>query len=160
MGATLSRYKLPNEVAHLVHARNQLRMRYKKYGLKFTPDGNMVGDLGEAIAAELFGLTLSEKRGTKAIDAHTSQRETVQIKASGRGQSIQFTHNEEPAAWLLVLILDYEREEVEIAYNGPYGPAVKKLPTGWLGQKPVTVSFLRKLNSEVPDSQRIKLIGK
>lgn len=156
---SLSRYKLPTEVAHLVHARNQLRKRYEKYGLNFTPDGNLVGDLGEAIAAELFGLSLAEKRGTKAIDAFTRERETVQIKASGRGQSIQFTHSEEPAVWLLVLVLDYEREEVEVAYNGPYLPAVSKLPSGWFGQRPVTVTFLRKLNSEVPDDRRLKAIG-
>ncbi|WP_082434468.1 DUF6998 domain-containing protein [Devosia sp. A16] len=154
----MSRHKLPEEIRHLVHARNALRTRYGAYGLKFTPDGNLVGDLGEAVCAELFGLTLAPRRGLKAIDAYTTDGQSVQIKASGRGTGIPFTHSEEPAVWLLVVCFDYEAEEVEVVYNGPYAPAVARLPPQWAGQKAVRVSFLRRLNSDVEPGNRLPIL--
>ncbi len=152
----MSRHKLPTEIRHLVHARNQLRERYGSLGLSFTPDGNMVGDLGEAVAAELFGLRLADRRGLKAIDAYAADGGSVQIKASGRGTRIPFTANEEPAKWLLVLVFDYEAEEVEIVYNGPYRPAISRLPETWSGQKSVSVPFLRALDAG--NNDRLKLL--
>lgn len=59
------RFKLPVEVQHLVHARNLLRKRYEHLGLTFTPYGNLVDDLGEAVTSELFGLRLAHTRGLK-----------------------------------------------------------------------------------------------
>lgn len=154
------RYKLPVEVQHLVHARNVLRKRYEHLGLTFTPDGNLVGDLGEAVAAELFGLRLADRRGLKAIDAYAPDDGTVQIKASGRGKAIPFTYSEEPARWLLVLVFDYEAEEVEVAYNGPYVPAVSRLPGQWIGQRSVSVPFLRQLNQQVAPHDRLAPVSK
>lgn len=151
----MPRHKLPSEVRYLVHARNQLRTRYGHLGLKFTPDGNLVGDLGEAVASELFGLRLAERRGLKAIDAYAPGRETVQIKASGRGRAVQFTHSEEPANWLLVLVFDYEAEEVDVVYNGRYRPAISLLPQAWAGQKPVAVRHLRKLDADLAEADRL-----
>lgn len=159
LGGYVSSYKLPEEIRHLVHARNALRARYGAYGLTFTPDGNLVGDLGEAVCAELFGLALAPRRGLKAIDAFTTDGQSVQIKASGRGTGIPFTHSEEPAVWLLVVCFDYEAEEVEVVYNGPYAPAVARLPTQWLGQKTVAVSYLRRLNTEVGPDNRLPLLS-
>jgi hypothetical protein len=48
-------------------------------GRKFTPDGHLVGSIGEAIAAEHFGLTLHSmsKAGHDAVDADGRE---VQIK--------------------------------------------------------------------------------
>ena len=150
-GGGTMRFKLPEEVRHLVHARNALRARYARFGLKFTPDGNLVGDLGEAIAAELFDLQLCERRGQKGIDAYTREASprTVQIKASGRGESFPFTHSDAPADLLIALCLDYEREEVEVVYNGPYDREAFGLNTTWLGQKGVRVSRFRLWNASL-----------
>jgi hypothetical protein len=125
--------------------------------LDFTPDGNLVGDLGEAVAAELFGLRLAERRGLKAVDAYTSNGQSIQIKASGRGKAVPFTHSEVPADWLLVLVFDYEAEEVEVVYNGPYAPAMARLPTSWVGQRSVSVSHLRRLDEEPTGHPRLHL---
>jgi hypothetical protein len=152
------RYELPVEVRHLVHARNELRRRYVAYGLSFTPDGNLVGDLGEAIAAELFDLQLAPRRGLKGIDAHTKEAapRSVQIKATGRGDSLIFTHTDAPADLLIGLVLDYEREQVEVVYNGPYDLKLFEFEDIWLGQRSQRVSRFRRWNVDVLPERRLK----
>lgn len=136
-------YRLPEEIRHLVHARNQLRARYENLGLRFTLDGNLVGDLGEAVAAELFGLEL-RPRGTKGVDGIAPDGRTVQIKATGRGATFAFTHTDGPAEWLIGLAFNYEQETVEVVYNGPYGPCIPSIP--WIGQRSVGIAGLRARN--------------
>ena len=153
----MKRYKLPGEVQQLVHARNALRRRYKASGLSFTPDGNLVGDLGEAVAAELFGLAL-EERGKEGIDAKAPDGRTVQIKASGRGDSLAFTHTDQPADLLIGLIFHYEDEEVEVVYNGPYAKAISEFPAEWRGQKSKATSKLRAWNQNVNETERLVAI--
>ena len=145
----MSKHKLPEEVRALIHARNKLRLRFEHYGLEFTLDGNLVGDLGEAVTAELFNLKLVDRRSYKAIDAYDDQGRTVQIKATGRGKTFAFTHSEMCAERLIALVLNYESEEVEVVYDGDYRAAISRLPSSWTGQKSVSVSFLRSL---VPNS--------
>jgi len=36
--------------------------------LEFTLDGNLVGDIGEALAAQLFGIRLVHAKATEGID--------------------------------------------------------------------------------------------
>ena len=58
--------RLPAVIAGLVTACHEVR---KHYGvvhgdrLLFTLDGNLVGDIGEALAVEYFGVTLNERCG-------------------------------------------------------------------------------------------------
>lgn len=122
-----------------------MRNRYKHHDLNFTLDGNLVGDLGEAVAAELFNLKLVDTRAFKAIDAYDAENRTVQIKASGRGKTFAFTHSELCADRLIALVFDYEKEEVEVVYDGAYRAAISRLPDAWNGQKSVSVHFLRSL---------------
>ena len=81
-------FDLPPAIADLVAARNKLRAHYASAGLKFTLDGNLVGDLGEAIAVELFGLQLVEARSTAGIDGRAPDGRTVQVKASMPNQDL------------------------------------------------------------------------
>jgi hypothetical protein len=151
----MSRYQLPAEVTHLIHARNQLRQRYSALGLRFTLDGNLVGDLGEAIAAELFDLRLVP-RGIAAIDAYAPDNRTVQIKATGRGRVLAFTHFHPTAELLIGLVLHFEAEQVEVVYNGPYEDALSRLPAdGWQGQKQVPIRRLRLLNEHIDERNRL-----
>lgn len=68
----MDQFPLPPAVADLVAARNRLRGHYAAVGLKFTIDGNLIGDLGEAIAAELFGIVLTPGRVVEGIDGHAA----------------------------------------------------------------------------------------
>jgi hypothetical protein len=67
---------LPEPVAKIYEAVAELENRYP--GRKFTPDGHMVGSIGEVVAAEALGLTLYAmfKPGHDAFDANGE----VQIK--------------------------------------------------------------------------------
>lgn len=80
----MEEFDLPAEIEPLLAARDRLRERYASSGLRFTLDGNLVGDIGEAIAAELFGIELSARCGS-AVDGFTKgpNRKSVQVKASG-----------------------------------------------------------------------------
>lgn len=141
----MTTHKLPEEIRALIHARNLLRKRYEHYGLRFTLDGNLVGDLGEAVAAELFELKLVDTRAFKAIDAFDAENRSVQIKATGRGNAFVFTHSDLCAERLIALVFNYEKEEIEVVYDGEYRAAVSRLPPTWTGQKSVSVHFLRSL---------------
>ncbi len=57
-------FVLPPVIRELIVARNKVRDHYASSGLSFTLDGNLVGDLGEALAADLFGLKLIVDMGT------------------------------------------------------------------------------------------------
>ena len=48
--------KLPEPVAEIYRAVAELEARYPPR--KFTPDGHLVGSIGEVVAAEALGLTL------------------------------------------------------------------------------------------------------
>lgn len=150
------KFSLPEEVRHLVHARNMLRDRYAEFQLRFTPDGNMVGDLGEAIAAELFNIQLNGTAGMQAIDGKASDGRTVQVKATGRGHAAIFTYSEAHADHLIVLVLNYQEETVEVVFNGPYEIAMSEFDGPWVGQRSKAISKLRRWNEDVSDKLRLQ----
>lgn len=49
----MDEFQLPAEIQPLLATRDYLRQRYTSSELRFTLDGNLVGDIGEAVAAEL-----------------------------------------------------------------------------------------------------------
>ena len=54
------RVKLPKQVADIYRAVQELEADYP--GRKFTPDGHLVGSIGEVIAAETLNLTYTAGR--------------------------------------------------------------------------------------------------
>lgn len=54
-------FRLPPIIPDLVVARNRLRKNYKSAALTFTLDGKLIGDIGEAVAAELLCLKPSAR---------------------------------------------------------------------------------------------------
>jgi hypothetical protein len=57
----------------------------------------------------------------------------------------------------LALALDYQNEDLEIVYNGPYAQAINRLKAPWVGQKQVRISHLKALDQEVADADRLPL---
>jgi len=93
------------------------RLEEKYPGRRFTPDGHLVGSLGEVIAAELYGLELLPASTTThdgtAIDGRQVQIKLTQVKTVGI--------RSEPEH-LIVLKLHPDGTTSEI-YNGPGTPA-------------------------------------
>lgn len=148
-------FELPEEIANLVKARNELRARFAASGLKFTFDGNLVGDLAEALAAEHFGLNLTSKRGTEGIDATAPDGRTVQVKATATRRSAVFRRVPTHADHLLFFCFDTEQLKASLLFNGPEKLVRQLLPEVWRGQRSVSRKRIIELNSSVPDDLRL-----
>lgn len=135
-------------ISDLYAITNRLNNLYP--GRHFTPDGHMVGSLGEVVAADYYGLKLFE--ASHAIhDAEDSQGRLIQIKAT---QGTRAALNEEPN-YLIVLLIHPDGSFEEI-YNGPdkqVWDASGKLQK--TSQRPISLTKLRTLNQSVPAAEKI-----
>ena len=148
-------FPLPPAVLALCKARDVLKGHYSDSGLTFTLDGKLVGDIGEAVAADIFGLSLCGKR-TKAIDAIATDGRTVQIKATGsskRGPA--FTPGEGTADHLIFIYLTFDAGSAEVRYNGPEAPVRALLPTSWSGTACPTLASVVAADRRVVDTDRL-----
>lgn len=119
-------------------------------GRRFTPDGHLVGSIGEVVAAFRYGLNL-RAHSAQGYDAVSSSGVRVEIKAT-QGKSVAL--REEPEH-LIVLHLAKSGASSEV-YNGP--GAVVWSACGEMqrnGQRQVSLSKLRKLMAEVPIASRL-----
>ena len=107
--------KLPAPVADIYRAVAELERLYPDR--KFTPDGHLVGSIGEVIAAEHFGLRLHgmSKAGHDAVDDDGNE---VQIKLTAGSIVSMFADCERLIAMRIV-----SPERAEIVYDGPGAPA-------------------------------------
>ena len=122
-------------------------------GRKFTPDGHLVGSIGEVIAARMFGLELLPA-STPDHDAITGDGRRVQIKFTQGARGVAL--RAEPDH-LLVLCLDRDRS-LEVAYNGkgrlPWSQSGKMQNNG---QRQISLARLRAIDCAVPQQDRLLL---
>jgi hypothetical protein len=114
-------------------------------GRPFTPDGHMVGSIGEVIAATRYGLTLVPP-STKGYDATTPDGRKVEIKATFGNRGVALRENHADLLVVLRLSRDGEHEEV---YYGPADQAWAR--AGGMqsnGQRTVSLAQLRRLGQE------------
>lgn len=139
-------------VKDIYHAVSQLEDLYP--GRRFTPDGHMVGSLGEVVAAERYCLNLFEP-SHPVHDAYDHQARLIQIKTT---QGTKVGINEEPD-YLIVLRMTKEGEFEEV-YNGPgklaWEAAGKPMKNG---QRQIALSKLRELDLSVRPEDRIEEAG-
>lgn len=120
-------------------------------GRHYTPDGHMIGSIGEALAASYYNLELFPA-SEKTHDAKAPDGRLVQIKAT---QINRVALSSEPE-WLLVLKIHKDGTFSE-EYNGPGKLAWEhcgKLQKN--GQRPISLAKLRELQSAIPQSDRLK----
>jgi hypothetical protein len=119
-------------------------------GRKFTPDGHLVGSIGEVIAAHRYDLSLYPA-SSEGHDGSTKDGRQVEVKAT-QGDTVAL--RAEPQH-LIVLHLNKEGQATE-GFNGP--GALVWSSCGAMqknGQRPVSLSRLRKLMVQVQASQRL-----
>lgn len=119
-------------------------------GRHYTPDGHMIGSIGEALASSWYGPELFEA-SAKTHDAKALDGRLVQIKAT---QIDRVALSSKPE-WLLVLKIHPDGTFTE-EYNGPGALAWEhcgKMQKN--GQRPISLAALRKLQEEVPVDQRL-----
>ena len=121
-------------------------------GRHFTPDGHMVGSIGECLVADSYSLELMTA-SNKGYDAICPKGRQVEIKAT---QSKSAAFRSEPEQAIVIKILP--NGEFEEIYNGP-GRYVwkefegKELPSN--GQYQISLKKLKAINGAVPDSERV-----
>lgn len=125
-------------------------------GRHFTPDGHLVGSLGECLVADAYGLELLTA-SNKGYDAVTDTGIQVEIKAT-QSKTVSFRHMPQNA---IVIQIQSDGTFTEI-YNGP-GSLVwsqfegKKLPSN--GQYQISVTKLQEINKSVLHNQKIHNIS-
>jgi hypothetical protein len=126
-------------------------------GRKFTPDGHLVGSLGEVAAATLFDLTL-HKASHKGCDAVTADGRMVEIKATYGTRSVGVRRSSNEIADALIVLRLSRHDSPEVVYNGSYALAhtlIKDKPVTSNGQVSMSLARLRELNDRVPDADRV-----
>ena len=124
-------------------------------GRHFTPDGHLVGSIGEVLAAHHYGLTLLPA-SAQGHDAISSSGAHVEVKAT-QGRSVAL--REEPQH-LLVLHLARNGHFREV-YNGPGSLAWQAAGRMQVrnGQRAITLTRLASLMERVSSKQRIPAVG-
>lgn len=142
---------LTDKIKQLYKITNELESEYP--GRKFTPDGHLVGSIGEVIVAENYGLELLPN-STEKHDAKAKDGRMVQIKAT---QINRISISSEPDFLIVIqLLTDGSWNEI---YNGPGKPVwdnAGKMQKN--GQRPISLHKLRRLMEIVKDSDKIKRV--
>jgi hypothetical protein len=130
-----TRIKLPGPATDIYRAVAELERQYPTR--RFTPDGHLVGSIGEVIAAEHFGLTLLPP-SHPGHDATDADGRLVQIKLTA-GNSISLFADCDR----LIVLRVVSPEQAEIVYDGPGAPiwaAAGKMQKN--GQRKIALSKL------------------
>ena len=136
---------LSDKIKELYKITNELETRYP--GRKFTPDGHLVGSIGEVLVAEHYDLTLLPN-SSETHDAVSKNGTFVQIKAT---QISRIAISSEPEH-LIVIKLSRDGSWEEI-YNGPgdlaWNNAGKMQKNG---QRPISIAKLKEIMDTLPQS--------
>jgi hypothetical protein len=103
--------KLPAAIAAIYRAVGELEAAYP--GRKFTPDGHLLGSIGEVVAKEAFGMDLLPM-SARSHDAKCKKRGDVQVKiTAGNAIAMRTICNH-------LIVLRIESPEVAtVVYDGP-----------------------------------------
>lgn len=101
-------------ISSLFASQRALRALAPEY--KWTGLGNLLGDFGEFIAVEKYGLTKATS-GSDGYDAKTSDGKTVQVKTNHSASQIGFRGQAD-----LILVLHVHANGDWEVYFGPFAP--------------------------------------
>lgn len=141
--------QIPEKIKALYKIVSELEESFP--GRRFTPDGHLIGSIGEVLAQHHFDLELLPA-STETHDAKSSSGTLVQIKAT-QGTSIGIRSVPEH---LLVLKILPDGTHSTI-YNGPGALAWQnagKMQSN--GQRPLSVKKLTELMAQVPTMQQLR----
>lgn len=112
-------------------------------GRRFTPDGHLVGSIGEVVAAYAFNLTLLPASNA-THDAKAEDGTLVQIKLTGGIGSVSLYGQPQH-----LIVLQLRNGKFGTAYNGPGFQVWQNCrPPAKNGQRTITLSKLRRLDAD------------
>jgi hypothetical protein len=112
--------QVPALVGDLLRTTKRLNAMFK--GRPFTPDGHLVGSIGEVVAEYVYELNLAPP-STPGVDAYTLDGQSVQIKLTGeKGTSfgIRWSNSRRTPSAHLLLCLQLTSHGFQEIYNGPF----------------------------------------
>ena len=144
----MSKKKVKRIVQELYVLVNKLEELYP--GRSFTPDGHLVGSIGECLVADKYGLELMPA-SNKGYDATDAKGRKIEIKAT-QARSVAFRSGPD---YCIVVKLEKDGTITEV-FNGPgsaFWPelAKKKRPSN--GQYQIGLRRLSELQKSVSTSQ-------
>jgi hypothetical protein len=145
--------EVPRLVRDLYKVVAELELLFETKNKKFTPDGHLVGSLGEVLAAHTYGLNLYPN-SHPGHDAVSKDGREVQIKATQGNRGVALRSKPEH----LIVLRIFPNGQSEEIFNGP-GDCVwdvcgKRRQKN--GQHPVALSTLKKLmDTQVTQAQRL-----
>lgn len=149
--------RFPEIIKEIYQLSSELEKMFE--GRHFTPDGHMMGSIGEVLAAYYYGLQLCPA-STKGHDAIKNGKE-IEIKATqSTSVGFRFSSDVAPPEFVLVLKINKDGHFSEI-YNGK-GASIweqlrhKKVPSN--GQVRIGLKKLKELNVLVANHDRIQRI--
>lgn len=142
--------KLKPILHRLYEARDDLRALFPK--LKFALDGNLVGDIGEAIAIQDFGFT-PLPHGSKVHDFKAPNGRLVQVKTTQKTKGAVGLGLTKQSFQHLVVIQLNEAGDYRVLYDGPGGPIDEARDHKTSAS--LSVAQLEKLNAKVKDRDRL-----
>lgn len=144
-----------------IHFQKQVRELYRLVknfetmfpGRLFTPDGHMVGSIGECLVAEAYDLKLMPP-SNQGFDATTQEGKEVEIKAT-QGERVAFRSCPQHTI-IIKLMKDGTFEE---CYNGPGDLIWKEFENRTLpknGQFQISISKVKTLNKSIKSNLKIQ----
>ena len=152
------------EIKQLLAITQKLKDKYVHLNKQFSLDGKLVGDIGEVLAAEKYGLRLLEENAVIHDAEEIATGRMVQIKSSFKGNSyFPFGNDRIPKYFLSVVISD--TGEITELFNGPgqyiYDNYIIKNNLKGYRNSYYTLSegVLKKLNADVDEKNKIKIVS-
>ena len=152
----MSHEELEQTIRDLFLMTEKLNREYGKYSRKFTPDGHLIGSIGEVFVAEAFDLDLC-KNSTPDYDATTRDafERNVQIKATQTNRISLSTKSTDPLPHLIVIKIK-PTGKWTLVYNGPGKPvweAAGKPQKN--GQRQISLAKLRRIAESIPVEEQL-----
>ena len=150
------------EIQQLLAITRALKEKYKHYNKSFTLDGKLVGDIGEVLVAEQYGLTLYGDN-TPVHDGFVTgdENKKVQIKASFNN-SFYFSKDLNNIPQYFIAVQLKEDGTFEEVFNGLgaliYDKMLSHLPNERKHNYRLSVKKLQELNND-PENDKINRIN-
>lgn len=137
-------------IQELYGSRNKLQQLFPN-SWKFTLDGKLIGDIGEAIACHHFNLE-PLKAGSKTHDAKTKDTpiKHVQIKATQR-DIVGLGIDKRDFEYLIVIKIE-QNGDYSLIYNGP-GEIVWQS----INSKSISIKKLKELQKGIPENKQLSV---
>ena len=150
------------EIKQLLAITKKLKEKYIHLNKQFSLDGKLVGDIGEVLAAEKYGLILLEENAPVHDAVEKATGRLVQIKSTFKSYSYFPCGDDRVPDYFLSVVIS-ETGEITELFNGPGQFIVdhyitkNKLKPYRNSYYTLTKGILQRLNNVVDDKDKIKI---